>query len=97
MKFVQIVEMPTSRFDEIRKVGDEWEAAIGDDRKAGQRVTCQDRDQPGRYLEIAFFDSYEEAMENSNHPVTQAFAGKLADLLDGPVVFHNLDVLDERS
>jgi len=97
MKFVQVIEMQTSRFDEMRKLGDEWEAAIGDDRRARQLVMCQDRDNPGHYVNIVFFDSYEEAMANSSHPVTQEFAAKMAELADGPGVFHNLDVVEERD
>lgn len=41
---------------------------------------------------IVEFDSYEEAMRNSADPVTGKFAARLAELLDGPVTFGNLDV-----
>ena len=41
-----------------------------------------------------FFDSYEEAMENSNLPVTQQFAAKMMALTDGEPTFHNLDVVE---
>ncbi len=33
MGFVQIIEFRTSKVDEVRKVGDEWEAAAGADRR----------------------------------------------------------------
>jgi len=96
MGFVQIIEFKTSKIDEIRKVGDEWEAAAGSDRQATKRVLCQDRDNPGRYFNIVFFDSYESAMENSNLPVTQEFSRRMMALGDGPPTFYNLDVIDER-
>jgi inactivated superfamily I helicase len=31
-------------------------------------------------------------MENSGRPETAEFAAKMAELCDGPVIFHNLDV-----
>jgi hypothetical protein len=93
--FVQIIEFQTSKFDEMRATGDQWEAAAGADRRARRRILCQDRDNPGRYVNIVFFDSYEEAMENSNLPATQEFSQKMMALADGPSTFHNLDVLQD--
>ena len=29
MGFVQVIEFRTSKIDEVRKTGDEWEAAVG--------------------------------------------------------------------
>jgi hypothetical protein len=95
MTFVQIIEFETSRFDEMRGIGDQWEAAAGAGRRATRRILCQDRDNPGRYVNIVFFDSYEEAMENSNLPATQEFSQKLMELTDGPATFHNLDVVED--
>jgi hypothetical protein len=97
MGFVQIIEFRTSKVDEVRQVGDEWEAAVGVDSKARRRVTCEDRDNPGRYFNIVFFDSYESAMENSNLPMTQEFSQKMMALSDGPSNFYNLDVIEDRS
>lgn len=97
MSFVQIIEFHSSKIDEIRKLGDEWEAAAGSDSKARRRVLAADRDTPGRYVNIVFFDSYEEAMENSSSPVTTEFAGKLMALSDAPASFSNLDVLQDRG
>ena len=97
MGFVQIIEFRTSKVDEVRQVGDEWEAAAGADSKARRRVTCEDRDNPGRYFNIVFFDSYESAMENSNLPMTQEFSQKMMALTDGPSTFYNLDVIQDRG
>jgi hypothetical protein len=94
--FVQIIDFRTSKFDELKQVGDEWEAAAGSESKARRRVMCQDRDNPGRYVNIVFFDSYEEAMENSNLPVTQEFSQKMMALAEGSPSFYNLDVVEER-
>jgi len=97
MAFVQIIEFRTSKIDEMEKVGDEWQAAIGADRKARRRLLCEDRDNPGRYFNIVLFDSFEEAMANSNHPVTQEFSTKMMALAEGGPTFYNLDVVDDES
>lgn len=97
MGFVQIIDYTTSKADEMQKLGEEWEAAASGDRKARRRVLCADRDKPGRYLNIVFFDSYEEAMENSSLPQTQDFAERMAALADGPATFYNLDVVEDRT
>jgi hypothetical protein len=95
--FVQIIEVRTSRPDEMRRVGDEWEQATAGKRMARRRVLCQDRDHPDRYFNIVFFDSYEEAMQNSSLPETDAFSKKLMSLVDGSPTFYNLDVEDDRT
>ena len=97
MAFVQIIEFRTSKVDEMRQLGDDWEANAADSSTATRRILCQDRDNPGRYFNIVFFDSYESAMENSNNPVTQEFAQKMMALGDGPPSFYNLDVVEERE
>ena len=97
MGFVQIIEFRTSKIDEMEKIGNEWETAAGAGRKARRRVLCQDRDNAGRYFNIVFFDSYDEAMENSNLPATQQFSQKMMALADGAPTFYNLDVVEEHS
>jgi hypothetical protein len=97
MGFIQIIEFRTSKIDEMRKLGDEWEAAAGADRKARRRVMCEDRDTPGRYFNIVHFDSHDDAMQNSNLPVTQEFAQRMMALGDGEPTFYNLDVIDDRG
>jgi hypothetical protein len=97
MGFVQVIEFRTSKIAEMQKVADEWEKATEGKRKVERRVLCQDRDNPGRYFNIVFFDSYEAAMENSGMPETQALSGKMMAMGDGPPTFYNLDVLDDRG
>ena len=57
----------------------------------------QDRDKPGRYFNIVFFDSYEEAMENSALPETDRLSKKLMGFANGPPTFYNLDVVDDQD
>ena len=97
MGFVQIIEFRTSKFDDMQRVGTEWEAAVGADSKARRRVLCKDRDSDDRYFNVVFFDSYEEAMENSDLPATQEFSQKMMALAEGEPTFYNLDVVEDRS
>ena len=78
MAFVQIIEFLTSKVAEMQAVADEWEKATEGTRKAGRRVLCQDRDNPGRYFNVVFFGSYEDAMENSALPETDSFSKKMS-------------------
>jgi hypothetical protein len=97
MGFVQIIDFRTSKLDEMRALGDDLQQKMAGESKARRIVVCADRDNPGRYLNIVFFDSHEEAMENSSHPATQEFASKMMALGDGPPTFYNLDVIEERT
>jgi len=97
MGFVQIIEFRTSKIDEMKKISDEWEAAAGAARMTRRRVLCRDRDDPGRFFNVVFFDSYDEAMENSNLPETQEFSKKMMALADGAPTFSNLDILDDHQ
>ncbi len=86
-----------SKYDEMKDLGDEWESAAGSDSKARHRLLCRDRDNDGRYLNIVFFDSHKDAMENSSLAVTQEFSQRLMALADGEPRFHNLDIIEDRS
>jgi hypothetical protein len=98
MAFVQIIEFQTGKIDEMRKLDAEWgEKARAQGATARRGVLCEDRDHPGRYFQVVFFDSYESAMKNSELAVTQEFAGKLSALADGPAAFHNLNVLEDQT
>ena len=97
MAFVQIIQFDSTRLDEMRAVGDEWEKAASGKSTARRRVMAQDRDNPNRYMNIVFFDSYESAMENSNMPETQEFSQRMMALADGPPTFFNLDVIEDKQ
>lgn len=92
MAFVQIIEFTTTRVDEVLDLMEEWVARTDGKRKAGRSVVGTDRDRPNTYVEVVEFDSYEQAMENSNLPETSEFAERLNKLCDGPPSFRNLDV-----
>jgi quinol monooxygenase YgiN len=95
MKFVQIVEFKTSKIDEIRALQEEYRAATEGKRTATRAMVCADRDNPGTYLVVIEFPSYEDAQKNNELPETQKFAAEEMKLADGPPTFRNLDLLDE--
>ncbi len=97
MAFIQIIEMRTTRVDELTALEDEWEKATEGKRTLRRSIVTRDRNDPNRYLVLAFFDDYESAMVNSNLPETNEFGQKQAELLDGPMAFTDLDVIEDRS
>lgn len=97
MQFIQIIEMRTSRIDELQALEDEWEKATEGKRTLRRAVVTRDRNDPDRYLVLAFFDDYESAMVNSNLPETGEFGQRQQALLDGPMTFTDLDVIEDRS
>src|SRR5690349_1889728 len=97
MGFVQIIEFRTARLAEVQAVGNEWEKATEGKRTAGRSILCEDRDNPGRYFQIVFFDSYEAAMQNSAMRETDALSKKMMAFAEGPAIFHNLNVIDDRE
>jgi hypothetical protein len=96
MAFVQLVEYTTSNPEEVQKVAEEWERATEGKRNARRIVATQRHDESGRHCDLVFFDSYEAAMENSKLPETDEYARKLRDLVDGDLVFSDLDVVDDH-
>jgi hypothetical protein len=89
--FVQIIEMKTSRMDEIEALIDEMRSG-GRAMPMVRATITADRDRPGYYLNIIEFESYEQAMENSNKPETTEMSGRMAELCDEPPKFYNLDI-----
>ena len=99
-RFIQTITYSTSRFDEVRALGEELRGkrmAGNDPQKPLQISFCADRDVPNRYTTVVEFASYEDAMANSNHPDVGEFAQQMAKLCDGPPTFVNLDVLTQES
>ena len=94
--FIQITQLQTSKIDEIRAAVDEWQKATEGKRTVERSALCQDRDNPGHYAVVVFFDSYEDAMKNSALPETDALSKKVTALSEGPPTFVNLNIIEER-
>jgi hypothetical protein len=97
MAFVQIMDMRSKQFDEIQALDREWEQATEGKRTLRRSIVARDRSDPDHYVVLAFFDSYESAMQNSNLPETSDFATRIGKLVDGPLGFTDFDVVEDRS
>ena len=94
--FVQVIEFQSSKHDELSALIASYRESSAGTSLARRVVLGRSRGDDSRYVNVVFFDSYEEAMKNSDAPETSAFAEKMMALCDGPPTFHDLDViLDE--
>ncbi len=93
MRFLQFIEFKTDDIDAFSAEVDQWIAESKDWRTASRSTLCADRDNPGHYVSIVEFPSYEEAMANSNDPRTAEFAARLEKITSGDPKFRNPDVL----
>ena len=96
MAFVQVIEYTTTKYDEIRAIGERFVETrrSGGGPKPESVLFLKDRDRPNTYRTVARFASYEEAMENSTQDDTSQMAQQIAALCDEQS-FRNFDVLDE--
>ncbi|WP_327281348.1 MULTISPECIES: hypothetical protein [unclassified Streptomyces] len=100
MKFAQIIDFETERADEMRELIRQYEkTARAEGRKPSptHRTLLRDRANPNRYLAVVEFDSYEDAMANSNAPETTELAKQLAALSKRPPVFTDCDVAESEK
>ena len=93
MAFVQLVVYGTNDIDKIRQMAEQYQEEMKGRTKVRRVTVGADLDAPGRYATIVEFDSREDAQANNDLPETQAFAEEMNKLTDGPVAYHNLEVL----
>ncbi|WP_432116718.1 hypothetical protein [Streptomyces sp. bgisy032] len=98
MKFVQIIDFETERLEEMRQlVAEAGQRSAGRAGGPTHSMLLKDRDKPDRYLAVIEFESYEDAMRNSDDPETSRMAERLDALSTGDRVFTNCDVVDARD
>jgi quinol monooxygenase YgiN len=97
MAFLQIIDMRTSKVDEIMALEQEWRSATEGKRTLRRSIVGRDRNDPNRYLIFAFFDDHESAMANSQLPETDEFARKQMALTDGEPTFIDIDIIEEKD
>jgi len=96
MQYIQLVEFDTThRSDEVRQAMDAWLEARRGHRTLQMAVVATDHDRPNHYWELLEFASEHEAVVTSELPETKAAFERWSRLLDGPPVFHNLDVVEQ--
>jgi hypothetical protein len=97
MGFVQVIDMHTDRWQEPDSLEDEWRKATDGKRTLRRSIITRDRKDPNHYVVLAFFDDYDSAMVNSNLPETGEFGARQQALLDQPIAFLDLDIIDDQE
>jgi hypothetical protein len=97
MAFMQIIEFRTTDIDRARRINDDWWRATEGKRTVRRELLAHDRSDPSRFFAVVFFDSFESAMENSDMPETQASAQEYRKMSDGPPVFYDLEIVEDRA
>ncbi|HEX7744033.1 MAG TPA: hypothetical protein VF462_02060 [Micromonosporaceae bacterium] len=97
MPFVQVIEYETDRPDEIRALGDEWSREQPAEGPPVRVIMSQDRDNPGHFMMVVEFDSYEQAMKNNDRPETGAYAERMRRLATTEPRYVNLDVTYQEA
>lgn len=88
--FIQMMQGPCSRQDEVRAVLDEWrrELSPGADGWLGGTYGFTD---DGQLMAVVRFESREAAQVNSDRPEQGEWARRFTALMDGPLEFHDCD------
>jgi hypothetical protein len=68
MSFIQVIEITTTRSDEVEALVAEWRMQTAGRRTALRSTFTQDRERLNTYLQIVEFPSHEDAMANSDPP-----------------------------
>ena len=92
MRFYQLMEFRSTAEDAVADIH-RYRDLMGDQTTARRATVCVDRDDPGLVVQIVEFDSYEEAMANSEHETTQDEAAKIEEST-GDITFGYLDVVE---
>ncbi len=92
MRFYQLMEFRSTAEDAVADIH-RYRDLMGNQTTARRATVCVDRDDPGLVVQIVEFDSYEEAMANSEHETTQDEAAKIEEST-GDITFRNLDVVE---
>ena len=91
MKFFQVMEFTGTSEEAIAAINNYVEIA-GSETTVRRATVCEDRDNPGKLLQIIEFDSYEDAMINNELEVTKKASEEDTSNF-GDVQFKNLNVI----
>ncbi|MFF3321393.1 ester cyclase [Streptomyces sp. NPDC002889] len=97
MKFVQVIDYKTSKFDGVNELMDRWAEQTQGKRTATHALTGKDRADASHYMEIVEFESYDDAMKNSHLPETEQIFQEMVALCDGMPSFTDLDVVRDEQ
>lgn len=93
--FLQIIEQRTTRIDEMMALEERWREATEGKRTIRRSIVVRDREDPNRFLVLAFFDDLESMRAQSELPETAEFADRQAELLTGLPHYRSFDVIKQ--
>ena len=97
MTFVQIASFTTDHIDQFQPLEERWKAATEGRRTLLREQVYVDRSDPGHYVVVNEFESYEPAMVNSDLPETSELAEAIGALVDGQVEYTDLDLVSQTD
>ncbi|MFF4231442.1 ester cyclase [Streptomyces sp. NPDC001820] len=97
MKFVQLIDCKTERFDDMDRLMDQWVEQTKGKRTATHSLVGKDRADGSHFVEIIEFPSYEEAMKNSHLPETDRIFQEMVALCEEVPTFTDLDVVRDEQ
>ncbi|MGW1704520.1 ester cyclase [Streptomyces sp. NPDC002206] len=97
MRFVQVIDCKTERFDDMDRLMDEWVEQTKGSRTATHSLIGKDRSDGAHYVEIVEFPSYEDAVANSKLPETDRIFQEMVALCDETPTFIDLDVVRDEQ
>ena len=88
--FIQIIQGKCTRQQELHAMLDEWRRDLGPGAQGwlGGTYGFTDDDM---FVGVVRFESREAAMANSDRPEQDEWAGRMRELFDGPLEFHDCD------
>jgi hypothetical protein len=95
--YVQIIECESSRIGEMQALSEKMREERGEGAVQFTRTITEDRARPGHYVIFVEFDSYEDAVRNSEDPVTRKYGAQMGALLSGEPTFYDLDVVPKMK
>ncbi|PKV87339.1 ester cyclase [Streptomyces sp. TLI_146] len=97
MKFAQIIDFKTDRYDDLDRLMDQWVEQTKGKRTATRGLIGKDRSDGSHFVEVVEFPSYDEAMANSKLPETNRIFEEMVALCDGMPTFTDLDVVRDEQ
>ncbi|MEU6133309.1 hypothetical protein [Nocardioides sp. NPDC047086] len=88
--FIQMIQGPCTRQDEAHQLLDEWRRDLAPSASGWLGGTYGFTDD-GQLIGVVRFESREMAMANSDRPEQGEWAAKMAEVMDGPMEFHDCD------
>ncbi|HUD69738.1 MAG TPA: hypothetical protein VMQ40_05835 [Acidimicrobiales bacterium] len=96
MAFVQVMTYKTEHRAEMDAALRRWLEDTEDVRRARKRLLLRDRDAVDCYMEVVFFDSYEDALHNSWLPATTMLSKEFERLTVDGFQFRDFDVVADE-